>query len=252
MNNRTDMDKFNPSGVPRFSIIVPAHNEENYIRGCLDSIRKAAEPYPDQVEVVVVLNRCTDETESIAREYGAVIVREDEKCLSKIRNTGARNARGQILCTLDADSRMSPNMLMDIEKHLATGKYIGGGVAIWPEKFSIGIVLFGLMVMIPVILLWRISAGSFWVYREDFLAIGGFDETRLSAEDIDFGIRLKKYGKTRGKRYGSLWKAHITTSTRKFDTFGQWHMVVNPRLPWRLLKGKSRKDADQYYYDFKH
>ncbi|MEH7544146.1 glycosyltransferase, partial [Bacillus thuringiensis] len=40
----------------KFSIIIPAHNEEKYIRKCLDSIAKASEAYKEQTEVIVVLN----------------------------------------------------------------------------------------------------------------------------------------------------------------------------------------------------
>ncbi|MFO7674465.1 MAG: hypothetical protein R6V74_12220, partial [Lutibacter sp.] len=45
------------------------------------------------------------------------------------------------LVTIDADSRMSRNMLTEIDRLLRTGKYIGGGVAVWPERWSLGIVL---------------------------------------------------------------------------------------------------------------
>lgn len=40
----------------RFSIVIPAHNEEKYIGHCLESIKEAAEPFQGQVEVIVVLN----------------------------------------------------------------------------------------------------------------------------------------------------------------------------------------------------
>ena len=100
----------------KFSIVIPARNEEAYIVPCLESICRAARPYPGQVEIIVVLNRCTDATERIALEYGARIARDDSKNLSRIRNTGARAAAGGIIVTIDADSRMSDNMLVKIDK----------------------------------------------------------------------------------------------------------------------------------------
>ena len=51
----------------RFSILIPARNEETFLPGCLASIKVAAEPFPDQVEVIVAVNRCTDRTEDIRR-----------------------------------------------------------------------------------------------------------------------------------------------------------------------------------------
>ena len=91
----------------KFSIIIPARNEEKYISKCLDSIRVASQPYPGQVEITVCINRCTDKTEEITRSYGAKIVYDDSKNLAKIRNAGAKAATGEIIATIDADSRMS-------------------------------------------------------------------------------------------------------------------------------------------------
>jgi hypothetical protein len=91
----------------------------------------------------------------------------------------------------------------------------------------------------------------FWCLRRDFEAIGGFNEEYVSVEDLDFAKRLKAYGRTKGKRFTTITKAHITTSCRKFDTFGDWYLVRNLGLVRRIFTGKSRKDADQFYYDVK-
>ena len=74
----------------KFSIIIPAHNEEKYIRKCLDSIAKASEAYKEQTEVIVVLNRCTDKTEEIAKSYNCVTLKNNDKNLSKIRNANLK------------------------------------------------------------------------------------------------------------------------------------------------------------------
>ena len=105
--------------MPRFSILIPARNEEHYLPGCLKSIKAAAQPYPDQVEVIVALNRCTDRTEEIALDHDAKVVREDAKNLSRIRNAAATAATGRIIVTIDADSRMSSNMLTEIDRLLS-------------------------------------------------------------------------------------------------------------------------------------
>ena len=81
--------------------------------------------------------------------------------------------------------------------------------------------------------------------------MGGFDESLTSVEDIDFAKRLKAYGRTRGKRFGMIWKAHIVTSCRKFDIFGDWHLFTNALVARRLLRGRSPEDANRYYYDVK-
>jgi glycosyltransferase involved in cell wall biosynthesis len=233
----------------RFSVLVPAHNEEAYLGACLASIEAAARPYQGLVETVVALNRCTDGTEEIARAHGAVIVREDARNLAKIRNAAARAASGEILVTIDADSTMSANMLSEIDRALARGDTIGGGVALIPDRLSLGIVLTWLMLAPYALIRYRVSGGLFWCYRKDFEAIGGFDESMVSGEDLDFAVRLKAHGKAHGKPFRTLWRASIRTSVRKFDALGDWYLVLRPGLIRTILRGKDQKAADAYYYD---
>jgi glycosyltransferase involved in cell wall biosynthesis len=232
----------------RFSVVIPAHDEEKYLPACLASIEAAARPYPGEVEVVVALNRCTDGTEAVAKSAGAKTVVEGARNMAKIRNAGARAATGEILLTIDADSVMSSNMLQVIDERLSSGKYIGGGVAIIPERWSLGIIASALL-LLPLLLRYRISGGLFWLRREDFQAIGGFDEGFVSVEDVDFARRLKAYGRSKGKRFGHVFRAHILTSCRKWDQFGDWYMVRNPRFVWRILSGRDQEAADRLYYD---
>ena len=166
-----------------------------------------------------MLNRCTDRTEEIALSLGCRIEREDERNLSRIRNAGVRAATGEIVVTIDADSVMSSNMLEEVVRMLGSGRYIGGGVRILPERWSLGIAC-SLLVVLPFVLWHRVSAGMFWCLKRDFDAVGGFDESLACVEDIDFGTRLKAFGRKRGLRYGTIRDAHLTTSCRKFDQFG--------------------------------
>lgn len=233
----------------RFSVLVPAHNEEAYLGACLASIETAARPYQGQVETIVALNRCTDRTEELARSHGAVIVREDARNLAKIRNAAARAASGEILLTIDADSTMSTNMLSEVERALAGGRTVGGGVLMIPERLSLGIGLTFLILAPYALLRYRVSGGLFWCRRKDFEAIGGFDEGMVSGEDLDFALRLKAYGKACGKPFRTLWRASIRTSCRKFDRFGEWYLLLRPSLITTILRGKDQVTADAYYYD---
>jgi glycosyltransferase involved in cell wall biosynthesis len=236
--------------MPRFSILIPARNEEGFLPRCLESIKVAATSFSDQVEIIVAVNRCTDRTEEIALKHGAKVVREDGRHLARIRNAAAKVATGEIIVTIDADSRMTANMLVEIDRLLQTGKYVGGGVTIRPERWSLGILV--TVLLLAVLLSWRrVSGGLFWCLRKDFEAIGGFDENLVSLEDLDFAKRLKAYGKSQGKRFTTIKKAHIVTSCRKWDMFGDWFLLLNPRLVRRLLRGKSQDDANQFYYDVK-
>jgi len=233
--------------MKKISVIIPAHNEENYIEKCLTSIKEAESKIDTPVEIVVSLNQCTDKTELIAKSFGAICVHEDEKNIAKIRNAGVKISTGDIIITIDSDSWMSQNMLKEVVDRLKDGKYIGGGVRIKLDRFSIGI-FFSLMTLVPYLLKDKVSAGMFWLSKKDFNEIGGFDEKRISTEDIHFAKKLKSYGKTKNLRYGTIRKAHITTSCRKFDQFGDWYLFKNPKMVKAIFRGDNQKAADDFYY----
>lgn len=49
-----------------------------------------------------------------------------------------------------------------------------------------------------ILLRHRVSGGLFWCLREDFEAIGGFNDNWVSVEDLDFAKRLKAHGRSQG------------------------------------------------------
>lgn len=234
-----------------FSVIIPARNEEKHLPRSLKALKEALANFQkDHWEIIVVINRCDDRTEEIARSEQCVIVSCDEKNLAAIRNTGARAAQGDILITIDADSVASPNLLTEIHRKLSDDRVIGGGVVIYPERWSLGIFLTALC-LLPIALRYGISAGVFFCRREDFFRIGGFNEAFASVEDIDFARRLKAEGKKTGRKFVTLFRASITTSMRKFDTFGDWYFLRHPGVFLKLLHGNDQKLANKVWYDYK-
>lgn len=231
------------------SIIIPAHNEEKYIGKCLESISKASKLLQNQVEIIVVLNRCTDKTEEIAKSYNCITVNNDDKNLSKIRNTGVERARGEVIVTIDADTQMNEHMLTKVVQNLSSGKYIGGGVTGKFERMSLGIFVSTMLLIGPLLFKYgAISVGIFWCYKEDFKSINGFNEAMLMAEDADFAKRLKVWGKKKGKKYGTIQNGMITSS-RKFDKHGDWVLLKRPKLILAYLKGTDKQYADEAYYE---
>ncbi len=235
----------------KFSIVIPAYNEEAFIEGCLTSIKNAQIGFSYPVEIIVCLNRCTDKTEEISRKFGAIIGKEDSKNLSRIRNAGARLATGDVIITIDADSRMSSNMLIEIHRIISKKKWIGGGTIVKPERISLGILASSLVVLYFAIRFGLRSCGLFWCLKTDFNAIGGFNENLLTLEDLDFALRLEAHGKTKKLKYGTVWRAAITSSCRKFDKFGDWYFFKNPMIVKALFSGTDSSTANKFYYEFK-
>ena len=84
----------------RFSIIIPAHNSAGHIRKALDSIK--AQTFTDY-ELIVVCDSCDDNTEQIAREYGAKTEAVSYHCDGPTRNRGMELATGDWILFMDDD-----------------------------------------------------------------------------------------------------------------------------------------------------
>ena len=212
------------------------------------AIEVAQKNWGGEVEVVVVLNRCTDGTEEIAKAAGAIIVREEAKNLSQIRNAGIAASSGEMIMTVDADSRFHPMTFCDVAEKLASGNYVGGGAMVYPERYSLGILMTGFVVAL-YLMKFRVSFGTFWTTRAACDAMGGFNPEFVTIEDVDFAVRLKQMGKHRDQEFGTLFRSALTTSCRKFDQFGDWHIVRDPSFIARAFTGRDQAAGDEYWYE---
>lgn len=202
------------------SVIIPAHNEGKYVARCIGSVKRAAKYYGGFVEIIVVCNRCTDRTAAIAEKLGARVIKNEDRCIAKVRNAGIFAARGDVIVTIDCDNRMTRGTLREIVCLLNTGKYIGGGAPIRFERYSFPLYCNDLLCRLSFGIT-GLYCGIFWAEKETFRAVGGFAEMK-AMEDAATAKALKKYGKSHGKKYTVLRKNVLINSTRKYDDMGDW------------------------------
>lgn len=174
------------------SVIIPAHNEEEYIGANLRSIFNQDYKRED-IEIIVVADSCTDRTIEVASFYqsdltphqflteiGAGLILEvNYRNLSKVRNAGAFRARGITLFFMDADSSLlSPDCLSIIAETVAKE---------WPRP------VFGTFPGIPDKNNWKgAGSGVLFIPRWYFHYIGGFNEEKTLAEWNDLVKRAIK------------------------------------------------------------
>ena len=106
----------------KFSVIIPAHNEEKYLPRLLESIEVARSNYSggaDEIELIVANNQSTDRTAEVALAHGARVVNVEKRRIAAARNGGARAAGGEILCFIDADSALHPQTFDAIDRAIA-------------------------------------------------------------------------------------------------------------------------------------
>ena len=98
-------------------VVIPAHNEEALLEGCLRSVARAA-LHPalgrEEVQVVVVLDDCSDGTARVARCHGVTTLRLEARNVGRARARGAAlllSWGARWLANTDADTRVFPDWL---------------------------------------------------------------------------------------------------------------------------------------------
>lgn len=230
--------------LTRFSLVIPAYNEEAYLPRLLDSVDAARQAYSggtDGIEVIVSDNASTDHTEEVARARGCTVVRVEKRVIAAVRNGGARVARGEVLTFVDADSQIHPQTFNEIDRVLAAGRVVGGATGIRFERSSPGILCTQAMLMMVGIVMraamgepprLTIDSGVVFCLRRDFEQIGGYSEERNFGEDVQLLLDLRRLGRPRRQHLARGMRAPALFSTRKFDRFGDWHFFV---LPWHIV-----------------
>jgi glycosyltransferase involved in cell wall biosynthesis len=237
----------------QISLVIPAHNEERFLPRLLDSVDTAREQWrrgPAAIEVIVADNLSTDRTAAIARERGCRVVQVAERRIASVRNGGAAVAEGEVLGFVDADSEVHPDTFNAIEDSLATGRVVAGATGVRMERWSLGIVVTWAVFM-PMVWMTRMDTGVVFCRKEDFVAIGGYDERRFFAEDVQFLWDLRRVGRKRKQRLARLRTVKALGSTRKFDLHGDWHFLSDlfrlvPKVLWSPRA--SNDFANKYWY----
>jgi glycosyltransferase involved in cell wall biosynthesis len=202
------------------SFIIPAYNEERSLGATLDAVHRAAAAAGEPFEVVVVDDASTDQTSAIAERANARVVRVAHRQIAATRNSGAKAATGDLFIFVDADTRVSAEVVCAAIEAVKRGA-AGGGAAI---KFDEPTPLYARLLLPVLVLSFRMSrtaAGCFiFCTRSAFFAIGGFDEAYYGAEEIVFSRAMRKHGKF------VILRHPVVTSARKLRAHSSRELFV--------------------------
>src|SRR5260370_29971350 len=112
------------------SVVILAFNEELYRPATLPSLRDAISTCRCNAELIIVDNESADRTREVARSFGATVVPEAVHNISRVRNTGANVARGDVLTFVDADTIVPPYFLDRVAEAMGDPSCIGGSAHI--------------------------------------------------------------------------------------------------------------------------
>ena len=239
---------------PRLSLVIPAYNEAALLPRLLDTVDLARQRFAggaETIEVIVADNGSTDGTAAIAANRGCRVVSVTKRMIGAARNGGAALATAPIVCFVDADMQIHAETFNAVETALADPRIVGGASRVTMERWSLGIA-YAYASLVPLAWATGFDTGVVFCRRADFQSIGGYDEDRHFAEDVDFLVKLRRLGRARGARLTRLRGVRAIASVRKFDRYGDWHYFwMMPRLVLGTFSAGASNHpmARRYWYD---
>ncbi|MBP1929620.1 glycosyltransferase involved in cell wall biosynthesis [Methanolinea mesophila] len=207
------------------SVIVPAYNEGETIRRCMQALSRQTVPR-DMYELIVVDGNSEDNTREIAAEYADIVFIQESERVPGARNDGFLRAKYDILATTDADSLVAPDW---IEHILATFSDPGVVCAFGPvtpiqdtRKNRRYVLLFNTLMKVgSKTRLFYYTLGCNTAFRSDAFRRAGMYRIMDAGDDLEVSVRMRRRGRVRfdpGMKVGF--------DFRRYEQFGFWKTII--------------------------
>ena len=233
--------------LPAVSVVLPVLNEELHLSNAIHSI--LSQDYLGQLEIILALGPSRDKTDEIAHSFAS----KDSR-ISIVKNPSGRTASGlnlainkstyPVIVRVDAHSELQKNYIsLAIEVMRSSGATNVGGIMGAEGKSSFEKAVASAMRSSLGVGASRFHTGGEagfvdTVYlgvflRSAVLAVGGFDERFIRAQDWELNFRLRQAG---GKIFFDP-RLHVTYRPRssvkalakQYFEYGRWRRVVSRR-----------------------
>ena len=225
------------------SIIIPTYNEAEGIVKLLTHLQKVISEKISS-EIIIVDGGSADNTTNViaswAKQSHKIILLNSLKGRAKQLNAGAKNAKGELLYFLHADT-FPPEGFDELMVKTISEKTKAGSFRM---KFNKNTFFFNFWVWFTRFK-WNVASGgdqSLFITRSLFNEIGGFNEEWVIMEDIEIMTRIKST---------TMYKVipqHVITSTRKYDKVGVLKLqFIFVMMHIKKILGSSPKSLLSYY-----
>lgn len=213
------------------SVLIVAHNEENHIKNCIQSVLRQTLT-PD--EIVIICHNCTDKTIPLARSFTSVKVIDYKgpKGVPYARIKGFEEVTGDIVVCLDGDGTVNKTWLRNLVDPLSDDKHISlvAGYVILTNGIFARITSFWQFVILRKMFRKKLNCfawgSNFACRKADYEKVGGIkplielrDKIGLNfwAEDLYISLTLMQIGKIyfslRAKSYTQIPDRKINLKT---------------------------------------
>ena len=218
----------------RLSIVIPTLNEAENLKELLPHLLDNSDSRLEEIIIVDAPNSM-DKAAAIAQTYRVTYLKSPNRGRALQMNEGARRSKGTYIYFVHADARPPKSYLSDIEASL-NANYKAG---YFSYRFTSNCPL--LKINAYCTRFDGIFAGggdqTFFIEKETFWAIGGFEEDYCIMEDFDMIRKLRNTETTY-----QIIKSHVLISDRKYQSnsylrvnfanlvvFGMFHLGFHPQ-----------------------
>ncbi len=245
---------------PSVSVLIPAYNEEKSVAETLKHVIEMKKSYGKNFEIIFIDNNSKDNTLKIAKQfekaYSFIRVIQETKKQGKsfALNTGIKEAKNDIIVTIDADSYPKKDSLNYMVGYLDNPKY--GAVATklkvknpktFIEKFQNIEYFYSNFFALSLEFLDSvfIARGPLSAFRRDvLLKIGGFIDPKITqSEDMEITFRIKQEG------YLVAVSKNAMVETNAMPT---WKALYKQRMRWNVGTLKTIFLHKNFMFNLKH
>lgn len=192
-----------PKSFPSVSIIIPMYNSKNTIKACVESVKKIK--WGGKLEIVVVDDCSNDGSREIIKKIKGIKIITHKKNLGKAvaLNNAIKRVSSKFVVCVDSDSYPQEDILLKTVGYFEDKEVAAVTCLVLPDKkdsliqkiqhieYLAG---FGLNnTLLSSISSTYVVPGPYTIIRKSvFEKVGYFQQGNL-AEDMEFGLRLKKH-----------------------------------------------------------
>lgn len=224
----------------KFSVVVPAFNEEKYIQATLQALRN--QTFTD-FEVIVKDGKSRDQTVKVAKKLADRVVSARDRSAADARNQGARYAKGEIIVFTDADTFLPPETLERFNGLMDNEQVVGASCRKVPESRSLLDRLLYEFVNLSTFVSSKIGWGGahgncMLIRRGVFERAGGFNPNIIVAEEQELVRRASRFG-----RYVFLLDFYVVENPRRLQKWGRLRLYLTwfTGMATSFMAGKKQR-----------
>ncbi|MFB0522777.1 MAG: glycosyltransferase family 2 protein, partial [Candidatus Bathyarchaeia archaeon] len=186
----------------KLTILVPAHNEQDVIGDCIESLKSMKSPPDVETNLVVILDRCTDETKQIVRSMGVNFIEKRFRgkyvsAIAEVLSYAIGETDGDIVLKCDADVCEIPSdAIVKLLPHLNRNvKRVSSEVKTRSGKWWLDFIFWLRDLNNKITPLETQPRGAFTLFeRKTYEEVGGFDKTKPTWDTaLDLRLKCKGY-----------------------------------------------------------